>query len=94
MYCTQQQFCACQCLPQRLKPQTAKPVSAFLFSVVSGVDNRPYALEPSGRYVHYVPYISALLETMEFEIVKQDEVCLRKELNKPVLSTVFLVRKP
>lgn len=35
MYCTQQQFCACQCLPQRLKPQTAKPVSALLFSVVS-----------------------------------------------------------
>ena len=71
-----------------------KKDGVFLFSVVSGVDNRPYALEPSGRYVHYVPYISALLETMEFEIVKQDEVCLRKELNKPVLSTVFLVRKP
>ena len=71
-----------------------KKDGVFLFSVVSGVDNRPYTLEPSGRYVHYVPYITALLETMEFEIVKQDEVCLRKELNKPVLSTVFLVRKP
>lgn len=66
---------------------------AFVFSVAAGTDARPYMLLPSGRYAHYVPYVEAMLQSTGFEIVSKSAECLRKELKKPVLTTVFTVRR-
>ena len=65
----------------------------FVFSVATGTDARPYALLPSGRYVHYIPYVEAMLRAQGFEIVSESAECLRRELKKPVLTTVFTARR-
>jgi len=66
----------------------------FLFSVSQNtVSQEAYCLRPSGRYLHSVPYVEALLEDEGFLVMQEEDGALKKSVGTTMLDTVFLVQK-
>ncbi len=70
------------------------PNGYFCFSISKNVyNNNEYHLTPSGRFVHSISYIMRQLKHCGFDVIKTEEIILRKEGHKDVLGYIVLAKK-
>lgn len=66
----------------------------FVFTVSKNQTNEnDYFLMPSSRFVHSYKYVKETIKKYGFDIIKFEEKILRKEGEKDVFGTVYLIKK-
>ncbi len=70
-------------------------VNGYLcFSISKNIyNNNEYHLTPSGRFVHSISYIIRQLKHCGFDVIKTEELVLRKEGTKDVIGYIILAKK-
>lgn len=69
-----------------------KPGGYFIFTVEK-TDHFPYVLQKSARYAHHENYIRQIAQANDFEIIKCQEVELRKQKQNPVVGNLFILQR-
>ena len=78
----------------RLLVKAVKANGLFCFSISKNTYNQSdYFLTPSGRFVHSIAYVRRLLKYCGFEVIRQEEMTLRREGNKEVDGYIVLAKK-
>jgi predicted TPR repeat methyltransferase len=67
--------------------------SLLAFSVERGSDSEQFRLQESGRYTHSHRYVMKVAAEEGYALVKQQDVTLRMEKQKPVAGTLFIFKK-
>jgi predicted TPR repeat methyltransferase len=65
----------------------------FVFTVEKSEANKPYALNPSGRYQHAPEYLLQVIAASGLKLLGMEEIILRNEFHEPIKGLVVAVSK-